>query len=101
MSGTTLWRVARVTTRECPLLHRLTSTSICGPNDAFTAASGNGFATNGPSFSSTLSGTASPGLSGTLVECFGPVNNAAPGNRVSGSTLQILGQCIVPHYGEI
>ena len=101
MSGTTVWRVALGTTRECPLLHRLTSTSICGPNDGFTAASGTGFETNGSSYTSTLSGTASPALNGTLVECFGPANNIDPGNRVNGSTLKILGQCIVPQYGEI
>ena len=30
-------------------------------------------------------------LNGTLVECFGPANSIDLGNRVNGSTLQILG----------
>ena len=43
------------------------------------------------SFTSTLSGTATLALNGTLVECFGPANNVDPGNRVDSSTIQILG----------
>ena len=43
-------------------------------------------------FSSTLNGTATPTLNGTLVECFGPANNIDPGDRVGSSTIQILGQ---------
>ena len=90
MSGFTTWRVGG--NSECNLLHRSTSFSICGLSDAFTASFGTGFGTSATSFSSTLSGTATPALNGTLVECFGPANNVDPGNRVSSSTLQILGQ---------
>ena len=77
---------------ECTLAHTSTSSSsACGPNSALTARPGNGFGTSGPSFTSTLSGTATPALDGTLVECFGQANNVDPENRVGNSTLQILG----------
>ena len=90
MSGITIWRVGG--SIECILIHRSTSTAICG--NTFIARAGAGFGTNGPSFSSTLNGTATPALDGTLVECFGPANNVVPGNRVNGSTLQIVGQYV-------
>ena len=90
MSGFTIWRVNG--SSECPLLHRSNSDSICGPGNAFRARPGNGFGTNATSFTSTLSGTATPALNGTLVECFGPANNVVPGNMVGRNTLQILGQ---------
>ena len=56
MSGFTIWRVGGVS--ECTLVHRSTSSSICGPGDTFTARSGTGFGTSATSFLSTLSGTA-------------------------------------------
>ena len=89
-NGVTIWRVNAGS--DCNLVHRISSSSICGPSEVFTARSGTGFGTNGPSFTSTLSGTAPPTLNGTLVECFGPANNVDPGNRVGDSALQILGQ---------
>ena len=90
MSGFTIWRVGG--SSECPVLHRSNGFSICGPSNAFTARSGTRFGTSGPSYSSTLSGTATPALDGTLVECFGPANTVDPGNRVGGRFLKILGQ---------
>ena len=90
-SGITTWRVDG--SSECALVHRSTSSSLCGPNDAFTARSGAGFGTSdATSFTSTLSGTADPALNGTLVQCFGSVNSVDPGNHVGNSTLKILGQ---------
>ena len=76
---------------ECILVHRSNFTH-CETSDTFTAKTGSGFGTSGPSFSSTLRGTAIRAMDGTLVECFGPANNVDPGNRVDGSALQILGQ---------
>ena len=67
---------------------------MCGPDDAFTARPGNGFGTNGPSFTSTLSGTATFALNGTLVECFGPGTSRDVDNRVGNSTLEVLGQYV-------
>ena len=95
MNGYTIWRVGGGS--ECnALTHRVTSSSSpCGPSDAFIARPGAGFGTSGPLYSSTLSGTATSRLNGTLVECFGPANNVQPGNRVNGSILQILGQYIL------
>ena len=91
MNGFTIWRVGG--SSECNLVHRSTSSSICGPGDnVFTARSETGFGTNGPSFISTLSGTATATLNGVLVECFGPGNNVSLGNRVGGSNLSIIGQ---------
>ena len=90
MSGITTWRVGG--TSECHLLHRSTSSSLCGPSDAFTARPGREFGMNdATSFSSTLRGTADSALNGTLVECFGPANNVDPENMVGSSTLRILG----------
>ena len=91
-NGFTTWRVDR--SSECPLVHRSSFSSICGPDNAFTARPGTGFGTSATSFSSTLSDTATIVLNGTLVECFGPANNVDPGNRVGNNTLQIIGQCI-------
>ena len=87
MSGFTIWRVNR--SNECILIHRTSSPSICGAT--FTATPGTGYGISGPSFTSTLSGTGTPALDGTLVECFGPDNNVKSGNRIGNSTLQMLG----------
>ena len=92
MSGETTWSVGG--SSECILVHIFTSSSICGPSDVFTATPGIGFGTSATSFTSTLSGTATSAVNGTLVECFGPAKNVDPGNRVGGDTLQILGQYI-------
>ena len=101
MRGVTISRVGG--SIECYLVHRATSSSICGPGDVFKATPETGFGISATSFSSTLSGTATSELNGTLVECFGPANNVQPGNRVGSSTLQILGQwdsicCILLWY---
>ena len=92
MTGFTIWRVGG--SSECPLIHSsASSSSVCGPSDVLTARTGTGFGMTGAiSFSSTLSGTATSALDGTLVECFGPANNVDPENRVGNTTLQILGQ---------
>ena len=93
-SGTTLWRV-NGSSNLCTLVHLSTSTDTCGPSgrtDTFMAILETGFGTNSPSYSSTLSGTASSALDGTLVECFGPVSSLDSGNRVGSSTIQVLGQ---------
>ena len=90
--GVTIWRVNGGS--ECPLPHRTTPSSVCGPGNAFTARSETGFGSNSFSFTSTLSGTTTPALNGTLVECFGPANTVDQDNRVDGSTLQISGQFI-------
>ena len=90
-SGETTWRVGG--SSVCPLQHRSSSSSICGPSNAFTTRPGTGFETSATSFSSTLDGTATSALNGTLVECFnGTAMN--PRNRVGGNTLQILGQYV-------
>ena len=90
MRGITNWRASG--SSECSLIHRSTSSSICGPSDSFIARSGSGFGTSGPSYTSTLSGTATPALNSTLVECFGPANNVDPANRIGASLLWVLGQ---------
>ena len=89
MSGETRWLMNR--NIECALQHWTSSTTTCG-HDVFTATSRTGFGTNGPIFTSTLSGTATPSLNGTLVECFGPARNVNPGNKVGDSNLLITGQ---------
>ena len=89
-SGITTWRVNG--SIECTLAHRSNSYSLCDLSDRFTARSGTGFGTSGPSYTSTLSGTADTALKGTLVECFGPANNVDPGNRINSSSLEILGK---------
>ena len=63
----------------------------CGSCSDFTVTTGTGFGTNATSFSSTLSGTATPALNGTLVECSGMLPRDAE-IMVGNSTLQILGQ---------
>ena len=88
MSGITTWRVNG--SIECILAHRSNSFSLCGLSDRFTARSGTGFGTSGPSYTSKLSGTVDSTMNGTLVECFGPDNNIDPGNRINGSNLEIL-----------
>ena len=91
MDGITTWRVGG--SSECHLSHRSTpSSSLCGPENDLTARSGIGFGSNGPSFSSTLSGTATPALNGILFECFGPNNNVNPENRIGSSTFKIIGR---------
>ena len=91
MSEFTTWRVNG--SSECPLIHASpTSFTVCGSGDAFKARFGTGFGTSATSYSSTLSGTATPALNGTLVECFGPANNVNPENRVDMSILKVLGQ---------
>ena len=96
MRGITTWIVNG--SIECNLWHRYNFSSICGPSDSFIARPGTGFGTSdATSFSSTLSGTATTSLDGTLVECFGPANNVYPGNKVNGSTLQMLGK----YYGVL
>ena len=78
---------------ECSLVHNTADLpGPCGSGSPFTATSGTGFGTSATSFSSTLTGTATSELDGTLVECFGPAFSRDAGNRVGGSTLQIVGQ---------
>ena len=92
MSGITIWRVDGGSS-ECPLVHTtIDGPRPCGSGSPFTVATGSGFGTNATSFSSTLSGTASPRLDGTLVECFGPDLARNAGNTVGKNRLQILGQ---------
>lgn len=71
---------------ELHLLHRNTGgANSGGPGGVFTARFN---ATNATSFSSTLTGTATTALDGTLVECLGPTLSR---NVVGNSSLQILG----------
>ena len=99
-NGITIWRVGGNATwsvvgnRECPLIHRASSTSICGPNNVFTANSGTGFQPSATSFPSTLSGTATPALNGTLVECFGLANSVDSGYLVGKGMLKLRGQLV-------
>ena len=93
MNGVTIWRVGG--SSECLLGHgTIDGPRPCGSGSPFTVITGSGFGpgTNATSFSSTLSGTASPTLDGTLVECFGPGLARDGGNRVGNSLLQISGQ---------
>ena len=91
MSGYTVWRVGR--SSACIFsLSTVGAVSTCGPGSTLTARSGTGFGTSATFFSSTLSGTATPELNGTLVECFGPGLARDAGNRAGSSTLRILGQ---------
>ena len=88
-NGVTIWRMGGNSGTECSLLHNNPSdTDTCGPGGAFTARF-DGLSAN--SFSSTLSGTATLALDGTLVECFGPGLARDAGNMVGNSTLQIVG----------
>ena len=97
-NGVTLWRVGG--TSECFLSHTTPmDPRSCGNSSPFTVATGTGFGANATSYSSTLSGTASPALNGTLVECFGPAFSREPENMVGNSTFQILGQYHVFFFG--
>ena len=90
-NGVTIWRVDG--SSECLLTHNTAgATSNCGPGSAFIARSGTGFGTSATSYSSTLSGTATSTLNGTLVECFGPTFSIDTDNRVGDSTIQVLGK---------
>ena len=94
MNGITIWRVGG--SSDCLLRHTSAgNTARCGSQNAFTATPGTGFGTSGTSFSSTLSGTATPALNGTLVECFGPGLDRDAENMVGVSTLQTLGQSFI------
>ena len=86
-TGDTIWRVGG--SSGCRLEHSDTGvTDACGPGDVFIAMFEN---TSAISFSSTLSGTATTELNGTLVECFGPLFNFDAGNMVGNGILQIVG----------
>ena len=88
LRGITLWRAGV----ECILPHSTTNAPTpCGSGSPFVAASRTGFGTSAISYSSTLSGTATSELNGTLVECFGPAFSRDAENMVGKSTLQILG----------
>ena len=89
-NGVTIWRVGE--SSECSLLHNTPDSHTCGTGSSFTAMTGTEFGTNAPSYSTTLSGTATVALNGTLVECFGPAFSRDAGNMVGNSTLKILGQ---------
>ena len=94
MSGVTLWKVG--SSSECLLPYSTVhNPRPCGTASGFIVRPGTGFGiTSATSFSSTLSGTATPELNGTLVECFGPQFSRDAGNRVGSSSLQILGQYV-------
>ena len=94
----TTWRVTgRRGVDVCALAHTTPDAMAhCGPH--FTARPRSGFGTSGPSYSSTLSGTAIPVLNETLVECFGPHISRGTRNRVGSSTLQILGKHAILIY---
>ena len=90
-NGITIWRVGR--SSECSLVHNTADDpSPCGSGSPFIVTTGTGFGTSATSFTSTLSGTATSELNGTVVECFGPAWSRNAGNVVGNSTLQILGQ---------
>ena len=90
--GVTIWRVGGGSS-ECLRGHSTASApGPCGVASPFTVTPGTGFGTNATSFSSTLSGTATSTLNGTLVECFGPGLDRDAENRVGNSLLQISGQ---------
>ena len=93
MTGITIWRVGVDVNDECNLIHRLNASRFCGPSDAFTATPGTGFGTSATSFTSTLSGTATSTVDGTLIECFGPISSLEPENKIGDSTLQTIGKC--------
>ena len=101
INGITIWRVGESTTwseggnRECPLVHRTRSSSVCGPSNIFTANSGAGFRASATSFTSTLSGTADPALNSTLIECFGLANSIDLGNLLGKGMLKLKGQCVI------
>ena len=91
-TGVTIWRVSR--SSEYILVHSTVDAPCpCGSASTFTVTTGTGFGTSATSYSSTLSGTATPSINGTLVECFGPGLARNAENTVGKSMLQILGQC--------
>ena len=88
--GVTAWIVG---SSECTLLHRTAETpGPCGSGSPFTVTTATGFGTSATSFISTLSGTATLALNGTLVECFGPAFSRDAENRVGIDILQIMGE---------
>ena len=93
MSGTTIWRV-NDSSKWCTLPHVSTGGTSCSSSEgshAFTAIPGTEFGTSATSYSSTLSGTATSALNGTLVECFGPAVKTELWNRVGMGTILIVG----------
>ena len=92
INAITIWRVDG-SSNMCTLSHLSTSPATCRPRNDFIATPGTGFGTTcATSYTSTLSGTASPTLNGILVECFGPVNSVDTENRVGYSSIHVLGQ---------
>ena len=90
MNGVIHWRVDKK--KGCLLPHTTIHDRPCWPGSPFMATTEIGFGTDATSFSSTLSGTASSTLDGTLVECFGPAFSRDARNMVGNSTLHIIGQ---------
>ena len=99
IKGFTTWRVDRMEKGDCVLVHRVKNNVTCDHGrNTFKATYGAGFGTDGAtSFTSTLSGTATPELNGKLVECFGPESNPDPADLVGNSTIQLVGQCVFAH----
>ena len=92
MNGAIHWKVNN---QECLLPHSTVHDRPCWSGSPFRATTGIGFGTSATSYSSTLSGTATSTLDGTLVECFGPDFSRHPGNMVGNRTLQIIGQTCI------
>ena len=92
MNGIMIWKLGG--SNECSLVHNTASASgPCGQSGSpFTVTPETGFGTSATSFSSTLNGTATLELNGTLVECFGPAFSRETGNMVGNGTLETLGQ---------
>ena len=96
-NGITIWRVGG--SNDCILPHSTASPPVpCGSVIAFTVATGNGFGTTATSFSSTLSGKATPTLNDTLVSCFGPDLARDDRNIVGNSKLHVFGQYYASIY---
>lgn len=84
-SGATFWCLDNASS-VCTLVHdNISDTNICRGFSAMFAIEN----TSNTSFSTSLSGTATPALNGTWVECFGPSHR---GPIVGNSTIQIVGQ---------
>ena len=78
---------------ECSLTHStVDGPRPCRTGSPFTVTTGTGFGTSSTSFSSTLSGTATPALDDTLVECFGPGLARDATNTVGKNMFQTLSQ---------
>ena len=92
MDGVIHWKVDN---KECILPHSTMHDRPCWSGSPFRATTGIGFGTNTSFYSSTLSGTASSTLDGTLVECFGPDFSRDTENMVGNRTLQIIGQICI------